>query len=74
MLDDGGYNKMQQITQLARDALDNNRFSEATAIWEYAEGAVLDYAYVDFYNILTKMEFYSKSFDRNRGNLLLIHK
>ena len=59
MVDQDGYESINQAALQTKAAVDANRWTSATNYWSQTEGVVLDVSNgVDFYNILTKTSDY----------------
>lgn len=56
MVDKDGYTKIMKAANDTKKALDQGQFNEATSLWGYTEGVVLQVTDgVDFYNVMTKI-------------------
>ncbi|XP_060832676.1 retinoid-inducible serine carboxypeptidase-like [Bombus pascuorum] len=63
MVDTDGYEKVNKAALRTKEAVDSERWADATRLWSYTEGAIIEVTNnIDFYNILTKIEPYTNQF------------
>ncbi|XP_029055382.1 retinoid-inducible serine carboxypeptidase-like isoform X2 [Osmia bicornis bicornis] len=56
MIDRAGYEKIDQVAQMTKQAVERGTWKTATVLWANTENAIYDVTgNIDFYNILTKM-------------------
>lgn len=68
MIDRAGYEKVDQVAQLTKQAVERGAWKTATALWADTESVILKVTgNIDFYNILSKVKI---DYLRNVGKLL----